>query len=88
VPVVEIGQRQGGRWAPANVLRVAAERAAVAAAWRQALSPAFRAGLEALVNPYGDGHAVPRILARLRQEELGPRLLVKRFHEPPYPSAP
>jgi UDP-hydrolysing UDP-N-acetyl-D-glucosamine 2-epimerase len=88
LPVVDIGQRQGGRLAPANVLRVAAERAAVAAAWRQALSPAFRAGLEALVNPYGDGHAVPRILARLRQEELGPRLLVKRFHEPPYPSAP
>jgi UDP-hydrolysing UDP-N-acetyl-D-glucosamine 2-epimerase len=81
LPVVDIGQRQGGRLAPANVLRVPAERSAVAAAWRRALTPAFRAGLGGLVNPYGDGHAVPRILERLADQELGPRLLIKRFYE-------
>jgi len=82
LPVVDIGQRQGGRLAPPNVLRVPAERTAVAEAWRQALSRAFHAGLQALVNPYGDGYAVPRILDRLTGEPLGSRLLIKRFYEP------
>lgn len=81
LPVVDIGTRQGGRLAPANVLRVPVERNAIAAAWRQALSPAFRAGLAGLVNPYGDGRAVPRILERLRSEPGGPRLLLKRFYD-------
>ncbi len=83
LPVVDIGERQAGRLAPANVLRVPAERAAVATAWRRALSTAFRMGLQDLINPYGDGHAVPRILTRLAEEELGPRLLIKRFYEGP-----
>ena len=81
LPVVDIGTRQGGRLAPANVLRVPAERQAVAAAWHQALSPEFRAGLAGLVNPYGDGRAVPRILARLVNETLDSRLLIKRFYD-------
>ncbi|MEI8395099.1 MAG: UDP-N-acetylglucosamine 2-epimerase [Rhodospirillaceae bacterium] len=81
LPVVDIGARQGGRLAPRNVLRVPAEQNAVAAAWRQAVSPEFRDGLAGLDNPYGDGHAVPRILDRLKNVELGPRLLIKRFYE-------
>jgi UDP-N-acetylglucosamine 2-epimerase (non-hydrolysing) len=83
LPVVDIGRRQGGRLAPRNVLRAPPERTAIAAAWRQALSPAFRAGLAGLANPYGDGHAVPRILSRLATQPLGPELLVKRFYQGP-----
>ncbi len=82
LPVVDVGDRQAGRIAPANVIRVPAEAGAVAAAWRRALSPAFRSELEGLVNPYGDGQAVPRIIARLKTVELGPKLLAKAFHDP------
>jgi UDP-hydrolysing UDP-N-acetyl-D-glucosamine 2-epimerase len=81
LPVVDIGSRQAGRVAPANVLRVPIEHRAIAGAWCRALSPDFRAGLAGLINPYGDGRAVPRILERLRQEPGGPRLLLKHFHD-------
>lgn len=81
LPVINIGTRQSGRLAPRNVLSVATERTAIAAAWRQALSPDFRAGLAGLVNPYGDGHAVPRILERLKTQPLGTALMTKRFYE-------
>jgi len=81
LPVVNIGERQRGRVAPANVLHAAAETDAVAAAWTKALSPEFRAGLADLSNPYGDGHAVERILAVLGGIDLGPRLITKRFND-------
>lgn len=81
LPVVDVGNRQGGRLAPANVLRVPVDTAAIVTAWTRALSPSFRAGLESLVNPYGDGHAVPRILNRLAEAVPGPGLLLKRFYD-------
>ena len=36
-------------------------------------------GLAGLANPYGDGHAAPRIVRVLRELDLGRRLLRKRF---------
>ena len=79
LPVVNVGDRQRGRLRAANVIDVAADRAAIAGAIRRALDPAFRHGLAGLVNPYGDGHAAPRIARVLREVELGPRLTRKRF---------
>jgi UDP-N-acetylglucosamine 2-epimerase len=79
LPVVNVGDRQRGRLGARNVLHVPAEREAIAQAIRRALDPAFRAGLGGLVNPYGDGHAAPRIARVLRDVELGPRLVRKRF---------
>ena len=61
------------------VLDVDHDREAIAAAILRALDPSFRRGLAALVNPYGDGHAAPRIARVLREVELGPRLTRKRF---------
>jgi UDP-N-acetylglucosamine 2-epimerase len=61
VPVVDIGERQAGRLRAASCLHSAAERSAVAAAVRQAV--VRPRAPEA--SPYGDGHAVPRILERL-----------------------
>lgn len=81
LPVVNIGDRQRGRIAPANVLHAAAETDAVAKAWAKALSPEFRAGLAGLSNPYGNGDAVGRILAVLGGVELGPRLITKKFND-------
>jgi len=52
---------------------------AIRAGIARALDPAFRRSLTSLVNPYGDGHAAPRIARVLREIELGPRLVRKRF---------
>ncbi|MCE9613246.1 MAG: UDP-N-acetylglucosamine 2-epimerase [Lentisphaerae bacterium] len=79
LPVVDIGPRQQGRQHGANVLHAPCAAAEIAAAIRQAASPAFRASLGDLVNPYGDGHAAERIVERLRTVALDDTLLVKRF---------
>jgi UDP-hydrolysing UDP-N-acetyl-D-glucosamine 2-epimerase len=79
LPVVDIGARQEGRLVGANVLHVACESAAIAAALDQALDVRRRAALSGLVNPYGDGSAAPRILdfaAKVRDRQ---DLLKKRF---------
>jgi UDP-hydrolysing UDP-N-acetyl-D-glucosamine 2-epimerase len=79
LPVVNVGDRQRGRLHAANVIDVEHDRQAIAGAIRRALEPAFRDALAGLVNPYGDGHAAPRIARVLREIELGPRLTRKRF---------
>lgn len=79
LPAVNIGDRQKGRLADRNVIACAGDATAIAAAWRRALDPAFRADLAGLVNSYGDGRAVPRILAVLKSVALERRLIVKTF---------
>jgi UDP-hydrolysing UDP-N-acetyl-D-glucosamine 2-epimerase len=79
LPVVNVGIRQQGRLRAANVIDVGHGREEIAAGIRRALAPGFRASLRGLVNPYGDGHAAPRIARVLREAELGPRLVRKRF---------
>jgi UDP-hydrolysing UDP-N-acetyl-D-glucosamine 2-epimerase len=79
LPVVNVGIRQHGRLRAANVIDVGNRREEIAAGIRRALEPGFRASLRGLVNPYGDGHAAPRIARVLREAELGPRLIRKRF---------
>jgi UDP-hydrolysing UDP-N-acetyl-D-glucosamine 2-epimerase len=79
LPVVNVGIRQQGRLRAANVIDVGHGREEIAAGIRRALAPGFRAGLRGLVNPYGDGNAAPRIARVLREVELGPRLVRKRF---------
>lgn len=77
LPVVNVGDRQRGRLRPANVLDAPAEAEAIRAALARALAPSFRAELDGLVNPYGDGHAAERIVRVLREVDLGERLLAK-----------
>ncbi len=79
LPVVNVGDRQRGRVRAGNVIDVGHARDEIAAGLVQALDPAFRRGLAGLANPYGDGHAAPRIVRVLRELELGPRLIRKRF---------
>lgn len=82
LPVVNVGARQDGRERPANVLDVPYRREAIAAAIRRALEPAFRAGLNGLKNPYGDGRAADRAAAALRRGLAETDLLVKRWTVP------
>lgn len=83
LPVVNVGARQLGRVRAANVLDAPCEAEALAAVLGKALDPAFRATLAGLTNPYGDGHASERITARLKEVDLGPALLLKKFADGP-----
>src|SRR5882724_1512147 len=80
LPVVNIGNRQRGRLRAANVIDVGYSRSEIVAGIGQALAPDFRARLDDLVNPYGDGHAAERIVETLRAVELNDKLLLKYFH--------
>ena len=55
----------------------------IAAAVERATSPAFRADLVGLRNPYGDGKAAPRIVDRLLRQPLNAALLQKKFVDLP-----
>lgn len=86
LPVVNIGDRQKGRLRAANVVDVAPRRDAILAGLARVLAPPFRASLEGLANPYGDGQASRRIVERLRTEPLGRQLVTKAFFDgPPCP---
>ncbi len=78
LPVVNIGMRQQGRERARNIIDVPANSAAILAAIERAHSAAFRAGLEGMTNPYGDGHAAERIVEILRTVPVGEELFVKR----------
>lgn len=78
LPAVNVGDRQAGRHRAGNVIDASADRTVLRAALARGLDPAFRAGLAGLVNPYGDGHAAPRIARRLREVPLDAALLRKR----------
>jgi UDP-hydrolysing UDP-N-acetyl-D-glucosamine 2-epimerase len=77
VATVDVGERQRGRLRVPTTIECPPERGAVAAAIAQALDPATA---RPSGSPYGDGHAVPRIVAALRAVDDPRRLLHKRFH--------
>lgn len=77
LPVVNIGDRQRGRVAPANVWHAELQAENIAAAIRKALHPTFREGLRDLRNPYGDGHAAERIIEVLGRLPEQNEVLIK-----------
>ena len=77
LPAVNIGMRQQGRERARNILDVPADTGAILAAIECALSPAFRAGLRGMVNPYGDGTAATTIVEVLATVPLE-GLLIKQ----------
>lgn len=80
-PTVNVGDRQKGRLRAPSVIDCAPSVAAVAAALRRALSPAFRRRNCLGVTPYGDGRTAARILSALKRAPLGDALLRKTFHD-------
>lgn len=78
VPTVNIGLRQKGRERACNVLDAEAETACILERIAEARSQGFRASLQGMTNPYGDGHAAERIVDVLTSVPLGPELLIKR----------
>lgn len=76
VPTVNIGDRQRGRTAPASVIQCEPERGAIGAALEQA----WGMDCSAVMNPYGDGHSAPRIVAAVRALAVAKPSLKKVFH--------
>lgn len=62
VPTVNIGERQRGRTCANSVIHCSATRDAVSKALSVAFSGEFQSLCEDVVNPYGDGGAVEKIL--------------------------
>jgi UDP-hydrolysing UDP-N-acetyl-D-glucosamine 2-epimerase len=80
LPVVNIGNRQGGRVHGQNVLNVGYERKDISEGIRRATQPSFKLALATMKNPYGDGQAAEKIVNKLKNVPLDRELLVKRFH--------
>jgi len=78
IPTVNIGLRQKGRERARNILDAPAETGAILACVAEARTPAFRAALHGMTNPYGDGRASERIVDILTTAPTGPDLLIKR----------
>lgn len=78
LPTVNVGLRQKGRERARNVLDAEPDAATIVARIAEARSPAFRASVEGMTNPYGDGHAAERIVEVLTTAPLGAQLLIKR----------
>jgi len=82
LPTVDIGSRQAGRERARNVIDCEAATEPILRAVGAALRPAFRAGLEGMRNPYGDGRAAGRIVEVLAGLPDRDRLL----HKAPAPA--
>jgi len=74
LPAVNIGTRQEGRLRGANVIDVGYSTEEIMAGINQAL----RMKLKDNVNPYGDGHAAPRIVQALKNVPLD--IIEKKFY--------
>jgi UDP-N-acetylglucosamine 2-epimerase (non-hydrolysing)/GDP/UDP-N,N'-diacetylbacillosamine 2-epimerase (hydrolysing) len=75
---VNIGTRQHGRLRAGNVVDVGYGKTEIVSGLKRALGdPAFRTALRDCRNPYGDGHAAPRVVDILKRLRLDPGLLTK-----------
>ncbi|MHC1783134.1 MAG: UDP-N-acetylglucosamine 2-epimerase [Anaerolineaceae bacterium] len=83
LPVVNIGNRQKGRFHDRNVIDSPCVKDDISAAVQQAVDPVFKAGLSDLKNPYGDGDASSLIVKILREIEVGRQLVTKSFYDLP-----
>ena len=83
LPVVNIGDRQAGRFKPANVIDCVCEKEKIKKAVQWAMSNAFRQSVENLVSPYGDGKASMRIVNILESIDMDKKsqILKKKFYD-------
>jgi UDP-N-acetylglucosamine 2-epimerase (non-hydrolysing)/GDP/UDP-N,N'-diacetylbacillosamine 2-epimerase (hydrolysing) len=77
VPVVNVGIRQRGRERARNVLDAEPTEVSIRETILIARSAPFRASLDGMENPYGDGHAAERITQILATVPLNEDLLIK-----------
>jgi len=77
LPVVNVGVRQKGRDHAANVLDAPASASSIRKAMAQC-TPGFRAAVQGIENPYGDGRGSEKIVKLLTTVSLGETLLFKK----------
>ena len=82
IGTINIGDRQRGRLKAESVIDCAPDRTAIAAAIARLSSPAFRAALTHVRNPYGSGGAADKIVRVLREYPLR-EILKKSFYDLP-----
>lgn len=81
LPVVNVGQRQRGRFHGCNVLDTPCQKKPVLEAIRKALSSEFLKQIADLNNPYGQGHAAKKIVGTLKKLVIDDKLLLKKFYD-------
>jgi len=80
LPVVNVGERQQGRIRAQNVIDIAeCKEHIIFHAIERALSSKFKNFLSGLENPYGKGDSSSKIVAKLKEINLGERLIKKKF---------
>ena len=77
IPVVNIGDRQRGRFRARNIIDVPCDSEKIRAGIASALSPQFRSSRAGLGNPFGDGGAARRIVDFLKSDFTASLLLAK-----------
>ena len=79
---INIGNRQLGRVSADSVINCAPERESIRLALRKLFSNNFRAQLENVVNPYGNGGACKIILETIENIKIED-IIIKRFYDYP-----
>ncbi|MBF0504251.1 MAG: UDP-N-acetylglucosamine 2-epimerase (hydrolyzing) [Candidatus Omnitrophica bacterium] len=79
LPVVNIGNRQRGRFTTGNVISVADDQEAIYNAIQQGLRKDFKANIKMMRDPYDKGDTSGNIVQALKTVDLGSRILSKRF---------
>jgi UDP-hydrolysing UDP-N-acetyl-D-glucosamine 2-epimerase len=83
LPVINIGDRQEGRFKPLNIVDTPCKKETILKAIKKIESKEFVDGIQNLKNPYGDGHAAERIIKVLKGIDLKDKnkLLKKGFFD-------
>jgi UDP-hydrolysing UDP-N-acetyl-D-glucosamine 2-epimerase len=81
LPTVNIGIRQRGRQRGSNVIDVDFDVDEIHAAILKATSTEFRDSICGMINPYGNGTAVPHIIDVLNSVSLDESLICKHFFD-------
>ena len=87
LPVINIGDRQGGRLKPANIIDCACVKESILEALDLALSEDFLKSISNIENPYGDGHTAKRIIKILKNIDFSNKsvFIKKGFYDIDYP---
>lgn len=77
IPVVNVGLRQRGRYAPENVIFCDAEIKSIRQAVKKALSSSFLSKIRNMNNPYGDGNSAEKAFGIIKNNTFN-ELIYKR----------
>lgn len=70
IPVVNVGRRQMGRYAPKNVIFCDAEIKSIRSSVKKALSFSFLSKIKNMFNPYGDGNSAQKAYEVLKHNDF------------------